>query len=141
MKQPGLAALLSVLTLALALAAPAAAAEPRTFVCDVLTAAELTEAGDLAPSPYTRLLADGGKIRFDEKSGRFVRDIASGELPARRFVVVQRGGAAQDLVARLIGGGGAAAGYDLFRIRLGVPGMPFLYLEGAAVVTGICAEG
>lgn len=123
------------------MAASAGAAEPRSFVCDVLSAAELTDAGDLAPSPYTRLLAEGAKLRFDEKSGRFVRELADGDLPARRFVVVQRGGDQDDMVARLVGPGGAAARHDVFRIRLGAPSMPFIYLEGTTVVTGICAGG
>src|SRR5690606_3707507 len=93
-------ATLAAAALACLAAGATLAAEPRSFVCDVLSAAELTDAGDLAASPYTRLLAGGAKLRFDEKSGRFVRELADGDLPARRFVVVQRGGDQDDMVAR-----------------------------------------
>ena len=130
------------LALVAAVPGPAAASDPRVFACEVLTARQLTDDGTLAPSPYSRMLLDGGlRITFDEKNGRLDRELQDGRLAQRSFIVVQRGDATTDLLARLTSSARNAGPHDILRIRVSAPAMPFVYLESDLVVTGTCTAG
>ncbi|MCC7273830.1 MAG: hypothetical protein IT561_14265 [Alphaproteobacteria bacterium] len=133
------AALLSVVLVGLIPARAAGqASDPRRFVCDVLSAAGLSDDGGLEATAYTRMLvAERARLTFDERSGVLVRELGEGALAPRRFLVLQRGGARGDVVARQIGATGSAT-YDVLRIVVSRPTMPFLYLEGDVVITGAC---
>lgn len=131
--------LASLLLVAVA-GSPLLAADPRTFACEVITARQLTDDGTLAESAYAgMLLRDGLRLTFEEKTGRLVRELPSGPLSPRTFIVLQRGDATSDLVARLTSGARNAGPHDMLRIRVAAPSMPFVYLESDVVVTGTCA--
>ncbi|MGE0718209.1 MAG: hypothetical protein AB7P02_22370 [Alphaproteobacteria bacterium] len=112
--------------------------EPRLFVCEIRTAQELAADGGFEATPYTRLLLEPGvRLTFDERSGRLGRELPTGPLATRRFLVVQRGGERTDLVARQISSPSSPP-HDVLRIVVTNPAMPFLYLDGDAVITGSC---